>query len=208
MHKTVIVRGLGLAICLTLFHPSPLFAQFSSVGVKGGVNLASQKVTNDDEADSGLTTFRGLVAGVFATLPIASRLELQPEALFVMKGSRFKEGGFTASVQLDYLEVPVLARFSWRGASRNGFYAAGGPYVAFSLRSRTRTTFSGSTEEIDISEDVERLDFGVAAGGGVERGRWVFDGRYTYGLKDVDKDKSDSVKVTNRGVSITAGYRF
>jgi hypothetical protein len=104
--------------------------------------------------------------------------------------------------------VPVLARFSKHGAGRNGYYFAGGPFVAFRLRARTRATFSGATEEIDIGEDVERLDFGLTGGGGVEIGSWVFDGRYTHGLKDIDKDKSDSVKVTSRAVSITAGFRF
>jgi hypothetical protein len=103
--------------------------------------------------------------------------------------------------------VPLLARISRRGG-RLGYYAAGGPSIAFRLRALTRTKFGDATEEIDIADQVERLDFGVAAGGGVEFGSLVVDGRYTHGLKDIDKDKSDGVKITNRAVSLTVGFRF
>ena len=104
--------------------------------------------------------------------------------------------------------MPALARLSRRGGGRVGFYLAGGPYAAFQLRARIRTKFSDSTEESDSSDKVERIDFGVSLGGGAEFGRLVFDGRYVHGLKDVDKDRTDRIKITNRAVSITAGYRF
>ena len=207
IEKNAILRTICIG-SLMLLPAAPLFAQIQRLGVKGGVNLANQHIVGDDDSDPGLKMFTGLVAGAFVTLPVASWLELQPEALYSVKGSRVDEEGVTASVQIDYLEVPVLARFSKRGAGRNGYYFAGGPFAAFRLRARTRATFSGATEEIDIGEDVERLDFGLTGGGGVEIGSWVFDGRYTHGLKDIDKDKSDSVKVTSRAVSITAGFRF
>jgi len=207
MAKPVILRTIGIG-ALVLLSAAPLFAQIPRFGVKGGVNLASQPTTGDDDSDAGLKMSPGLVAGGFVTLPIASWLELQPEALYSVKGSRFDEDGITAKVLVDYLEVPVLARFSRRGAGRNGYYIAGGPVPAFRLRARTRTEFGGATEEIDIADQVETFDVGLAIGGGIELGSWVFDGRYTHGLLDIDKDKSDSVKVTNRTVSITAGFRF
>lgn len=209
IHKHTIIRAIVVTCGMSLLSAAPLFAQIPGLGVKGGINLATQHVASDDAGDdTELSTLNAIVAGVFATFRIASWLDLQPEALYSVKGSRFDENGITASVLVDYLEVPVLARFSRRGSGRVGYYVAGGPVAAFQLRARTRTKFASATEEIDIGDQVERLDFGMAAGGGVEFGSLVVDGRYTYGLKDVDKDKSDTVKVTNRALTFTAGFRF
>jgi predicted small metal-binding protein len=38
--------------------------------------------------------------------------------------------------------------------------------------------------------------------------RVVVDARYTHGLTDIDKDTSDDVKVANRAVSVTVGFKF
>jgi hypothetical protein len=205
IHRT---RAACLAVLFTVVFASPLFAQFPRFGIKGGVNLASQKINGQDAGGDDLQSFPALVAGAFTTFRIASWLQVQPEALYSVKGARFEEGGFSSTTLVDYLEVPVLARVSRRGDGRFGFYAAGGPYAAFQLRGRIRMKFSGSTEELDISDRIERTDFGLSIGGGVEFGRLVFDGRYVHGLKDIDKERSDRIKVTNRAISITAGYRF
>lgn len=205
-HHTI--RAALIAVIFILAFTGPLFAQIPGLGVKGGVNLASQEISGEEGGDPGLKTSTGLVAGAFMTFPIASWLEFQPEVLYSVKGSRFEEGSLRGSALIDYLEVPLLARFSRRGSGKTGFYVAGGPYAAVKLRARTRIKFDGSTEEIDIGEDVETADFGLSIGGGVEFGSLVFDGRYSHGLKDIDKDRSDAVKVTNRAIAITAGFRF
>lgn len=181
-------------------------AQGRSLGVKAGVNLATQRNSGGD-GDAGLQSRLGLVGGVFVTLPVFG-LELQPEGLFTSKGTRLDLDGIKASLVADYAEVPVLVRFSRRGPGTVHYYVAGGPAVAFLLRARSRTEFAGATEEIDISEQVNRVDFGVAMGGGVEIGSIVIDGRYTLGLQDIDKDKSDAIKTTNRALSLTVGFKF
>lgn len=201
------MRISAMACGLALLCSGPAFAQGLGLGVKGGVNIATERIEGDEGGPS-LDSRIGVVAGMFATVPLTSWLDLQPEALYAMKGARLNLGGVKASVGLDYLEVPVLARISRRGAGKIHYHAAGGPSVAFLLRSRYRTKFGSSTEEIDISDELERLDFGVAVGGGVERGSLVIDARYTLGLKDIDKDKSDTVKTTNRALSLTVGFKF
>lgn len=201
-------RIILLTALIALTSASPLFAQLPGLGVKGGVNLATEKTSGEDAGDDDFTTFPALVAGVFMTYTVAPGLQFQPEVLYSVKGARVKESGFTSTAHLDYLEVPLLARVSKRGGGRMGFYAAGGPYFAYLLRARTRTAFGGSTEELDVSEQVERTDFGVSIGGGVEWGRVVVDARYIHGLRDIDKDHRDGIKITNRAIAITAGFRF
>ena len=181
-------------------------AQGYSAGVRGGVNLATVNADSEDGSSAFDHHVRGVFGG-FVKVPLFSSIELQPEVLYSMKGAKFAEEAIDATLLLDYLEVPVLARLSWR-VFDNGFYVAGGPSFGLRLRARTRAEFSGSTEERDISDDVERFDFGAVAAAGFEFGSFVVDGRYTHGFSDVDKDTSDDVKVRNRVVSVTVGYRF
>lgn len=201
------VRTFAIAAAVALLFTHTASAQGRSLGVKAGVNLATQRNEGAGQAP-GLQSRTGVVAGVFATLPLFSRLELQPEALFTSKGARVDLAGVKSSLAVDYLEVPALVRYSRNRAGAIGFYFAGGPSVGFLLRARTRTAFAGATEEIDITDQVNRFDFGVAMGGGVEFGSIVVDGRYTLGLQDIDKDKSDTIKTTNRAVSLTVGFKF
>jgi hypothetical protein len=183
-------------------------AQGIDTGVRGGVNLASTTFMENDGA-TVLTPGVAPVVAVFATLPLPffSWLELQPEAQYSVKSSRLKEPA-DSSLVLDYVEAPVLARISRGAGNALAYYFIGGASFAYGLRARSRTDFGGAIEEIDIGDEVERFDLGAVAGFGFELGRYVFDGRYTHGLRNIDKDATDAVKVTSRTWSVTAGFRF
>ena len=182
---------------------SPAWSQGLDFGVKGGMNIANVDVS-DDGASPSLDPRIGLVAGGFVRMPINAWLALQAEGLYAEKGARFEDSGIDAKLILNYVEVPVLARVRLARL----FYATAGPSMAFLLQAKARTRFSGSTEDVDISDEVQSFDFGLAMGGGVELGRLIIDGRYTLGLRDTDKDTTDTSTMKNRTISITAGFRF
>jgi hypothetical protein len=182
---------------------SPAAAQGLDFGVKGGVNVANVDVSGDEDGPS-FDPRIGLVAGGFVRMPLTSWLAVQGEGLYAEKGARFADTGVDAKLLLTYLEVPVLARIR---LSRL-FYATAGPSMGFLLQAKARTRFSGATEDIDVSDDVQSFDFGIAMGGGVELGRLILDGRYTLGLRDADKDETDTSTMKNRTLSFTAGFRF
>lgn len=185
---------------------APASAQTFDVGARAGLNLAN--VTNvDDEESTSLEWRPALVAGGFVTWRGFGWIELQPEVLYSSKGAKISEDDVTSHLILEYVEIPVLARVS-RAAGSRRVYAAGGPYVGIRLRAKARTEFSGATEELDLGEDLERRDFGVAIAGGVESGRLVIDGRYTFGLSNIDAAATDGREAKNRTLSITAGLRF
>jgi hypothetical protein len=185
-----------------LLTASPSFAQGIGFGVKGGLNVATQDVSNAEPLS--FDPRFGLVAGGFVTLPLGSIFDVQVEGLYSEKGARLKNGGGEAKLLVNYLEVPALVRVRLAHI----IYAAGGPSMGFRLQAKTRTRFSGSTDEIDVSDQVERFDFGVAMGGGLLLGPLVVDGRYTLGLTNIDKDKSGSSETKNRTISLTLGIRF
>ena len=186
-----------LALILTIASAAPALAQMS-YGVKAGINYADVSF-DGDVASSGRV---GLLAGGFVTLPLRGWLAAQAEVIYTVKGTSVDIADIETDFIVDYVEVPLLARISFR---RN-MYVAGGPSMAFRVRARSRTDFGGSTEEIDVKDDVESFDLGIVGAVGIEFGKWVFDGRYTHGLSDLDP--SEDAKTRNRAFSFSAGIKF
>ena len=196
-----------MALAATILCAGAAFAQEIGKGVRGGLNMTTTSNSTEDGSAAADWQPRGVVGG-YITWRVASWLLLQPEVLYAMKGAQQEEFGLTSKLLLDYLEVPVLARLSRGSPGGRTWYLVAGPAFGWLARAKARADFGGSTEEIDLNEDVERFDIGVAAGGGMEFGPLVVDARYTHGLSDIDKDTSDPVKVTNRAVSLTVGLKF
>jgi Outer membrane protein beta-barrel domain len=185
----------------------PASAQGLSYGVKAGVVLADLAV--DGSAAPAPFDFRvGLVAGGFITWPLGSRLALQPEVLFAQKGASFDQGGGTGTEKLDYLDVPVLVSYRLFGAPGRHVSVLAGPAFGIRLRARSSASFGGDTLEQDVSDQVTRSDVAVVGGLAYHRGRLVFDGRYAWGLTDIDDETEDAVAIKNRGISFLVGWRF
>ena len=198
------MRTPAVVVLAAVLSGTPAFGQGVSAGIKGGANFTTIKFEGEPDATRGRWSGAG---GGFFVMPLGWGVLLQAEAIYAMKGARLRADGTEPSLLLDYVELPVLARVNARVAGTR-IFVAGGPAPAFRVRARTRTTFGGSTEEIDISDEVERFDVGIAGGGGFELGALVVEGRYTHGLANVDKDSSRTAKAKNRAVSMTVGWRF
>jgi outer membrane protein with beta-barrel domain len=190
-----------LVVCAT-----PAFAQGTSKGVRGGINLSTTNITGENDSGTQDWQPRGVFGGFIAWRAF-SWLELQPEVLYAMKGAKREEFGISSKLLLDYLELPVLARFS-RGGTARSWYVVAGPSFGYLLRARTRADFGDATEELDIIDDVERFDLEIVAGAGIEFGRFLVDGRYGHGLSNIDKLAEDDGKITTRTMSVTVGYKF
>ena len=190
-------------VAILICSAAPVFGQGFSMGVKAGGSFAN--VEFDPSNDTSARWFP--VAGLFATFAPHWGVSLQPEVIYSMKGARLGGTGAPTLVMLDYVEMPLLGRVSMTAFGRR-LYIIAGPSFAVRVRARTRTTFTDVTEEIDIGDQVKRFDVGLAGGGGVEFGALVFDARYTFGLTDIDKDKTDTATAHNRVFSLTGGWRF
>jgi hypothetical protein len=191
-------------LVVVLCSATSALAQGVTVGAKGGVNFATVDFAAAGDASKGRWS---PLAGAFVVLPIHWGIALQTEGLYTQKGGRLHGTAVDSSLLLDYFEIPVLARVSMN-AFGGKLYFVGGPCPAFRLRARTRTEFNGATEEIDVASAVKRFDLGVAGGAGMEFGSLVVEGRYTFGLTDVNKDPTDAAPSKNRAISVTAGWRF
>ncbi len=189
-------------------------AQERQAGLKAGVNVAS--VVFDNDPSGGYNDRRvGFLAGGFAVLPVSGSVAVQIEALFSQKGAKFSvdEEDLEATLELDYLDIPVMLRIQGPVLGGNRLHFFGGPSLAFRTGSRSKLSdqsFEYAQGSIDDIEDsIEPFDLGVVAGAGLDIGRRiVVDARYSWGLSKINKDASDGIELKNRVFSFLAGVRF
>lgn len=197
------MRVVQAMLSILLVTSSTALAQERSWGVKAGVNLATLSA---DDPDASYDFRIGVAAGGYFTLPLGSRLELQPEALFSQQGAKAGDTDIDATIALDMLTIPVLVKFRLSPPGQ-GLAVYGGPSIGLRLRARGISSFGDQKIDIDISDDVESTDFGVAAGAMYERGRWTLDGRYTFGLSKLNTDPEEA-DLKSRTISVLLGVRF
>jgi len=199
--------AVGVLVVLCLCLPALASAQ-TAVGVKGGVSLSN--ITGDTEEQP--EWLLGWSAGGFVGIHLVPSLYLQPEVLYTRKGSKLKEGGSTAKTNLDYVELPVLLRFSPE-AAKIGIDLFGG--IAPAVRTRARFVFEGGggldgLEDLDtdISDLITKWDVGVVVGAGFHLGAFTTEFRWTEGLTNIIEDPESGESAKNRSVSVLIGLRM
>jgi hypothetical protein len=180
-------------------------AQGLEWGVKGGVNFAT--LTSDEDPNPDFTFRIGLAAGGYVTWRIAERFEVQPEALFSQQGASVSAVGIDSTIEIDYLAMPVLARYRLSPSPR-GLVLYAGPTPAVKLRARAKAEAGGEQVKTDISDSIKTFDVGVAFGAAFEFGRWSIDGRYTWGFTNISEAPEDTVSIRHRVIAGLVGVRF
>lgn len=186
----VIVLALGTSLTANAQETTDLTSKTgANFGFKGGLNL-SNLYTEDVDDENGLIGFN---AGLFLELPISSSLSLQPELLYSVKGAEltydnaFASG--TGKFRLNYIEAPVLLRANLT----NNFNIHFGPYFAYLVDAKISNETDGGgfnfEEEID-NDDLNKLDYGLAVGLGIEFDSFGIGARYNYGLQTVGKERT------------------
>jgi hypothetical protein len=189
------------------------FAQALSIGVKGGLNLATLGGPNAGAFDTR-TTYT--IAG-FATYRLSNLLALQPEVLYTHKGGDAEAVEGTGGVRLSYVEVPVLARvlLPVPGSRRIQPHLFAGPAVGFRLGCQVDAEVDEKAVRFDCDDPLfggelatRKMDYGLVFGGdaSVRLGpvALVLDGRYDLGLSSIDGTSARD-DVRNRVFSLLVG---
>ena len=198
-----------------------------AIGVNGGVSM--NNIGFDPTIKQNM--FIGPTLG--ATLRITSEkyfktlCALQLELNFSQLGwkenvlnSKSEELPDTYQRQLNYIQMPILARLGW-GYEKKGamFYLLAGPQLGYCISENSERsdewTLNGAGNpdrpnnmyaQYDMKID-HKFDYGITAGIGVELntriGHFMIDGRYYYGLSDIYKNgKKDVFSRSNNGTII------
>jgi hypothetical protein len=123
-------RDLFLSAALAASAWTPSLSQSNTrwtprFGVIGGANVAT--LTGSGFEKPSRRT--GFAAGFMAVLPVAPSFAIQPELMFTMKGN--SESGGT--IKINYVELPLLARFEAPAFGRVKPFAYGGPGFAYRM---------------------------------------------------------------------------
>lgn len=193
----------AILVALTLV-AAPTFAQSVTGAVKVGVNFS--KVSGTEDGVDYKTDWKpGLAIGAGVDVPITDLFSFAPEVLYSMKGGKngdfTGDGGEDVKLKIDVVQIPLLFKANFAGGSARPFVVFG-PGIGFV----TKAKFEAGSEEEDIKDDVEKVDFSAIIGAGVQFGRGTIEARYDHGFRDLDKDSSSEAKM--KTFSVLFGVRF
>ena len=172
-------------------------------GLKGGVNFAN--LVGDDI--EGAETLVGLNLGGLIEIPVSENFSFQPELAYSQYGTTNNDEGFDTSINLDYLTLPLLAKFY----VAEGFSLEAGPQLGFKLKGEVEV----DNVSVDLEEGIKSFDYGLTGGVGYSLPIGIFfQARYYYGLSDVFDDfQMDDIEVEagdikNAAFQLSVGYQF
>lgn len=173
-------------------------AQSTRFGVKGGLNITTFAGGNYWDASSLV----GFQVGGFAEIKVIERLAIQPEVLFSTQGAKLKFAGDKYDTKLNYINVPVLAKFY----ITKQFTAEAGPQIGFLV--------SAKSDGDDVKDGFKSVDTGFNFGLGYNfTDNFSVGARYTVGLSNIADNNADTWdeyydSPKNSVFAITAAYKF
>jgi hypothetical protein len=180
-------------------------------GVRAGVNLANIIKTNDNNFSTQLKP--GFNAGAFIELPIVNGFSVQPELQFAQKGyktsgSSVLFGAYDYNVTTNYVEVPLLAKFS----PSKSFAIVVGPQYSFLTSTKSNFTSGSTSYQQQVQNDNNNLKKNILGGVvGIEAGasNIVFAARYNLDFQENNGDGSSTTPTyKNQVIALSIGVRF
>lgn len=211
---------------IALVLPSLAFAQWR-VGVNGGATYNHSTISKHYMTDYQWKDRWGVTLGVMGQYDVNDWLGVRAELDWTQKNYRLTRqilSNLDYKYVNNYLQLPVMASFSFGGKQLRGFCNAG-VYGGYWLTSgREGTDFNNSSEKVyEFSENIEfnderdqRFDFGFVGGIGLEYRfcqRWAaqVEMRYYYSTVSTQKDYmrlSDPRYNSTLGVQAGLWYNF
>lgn len=192
------LKNLFLGLGLLALATGTAFAQTFNLGIEAGANFSN--FIGGDVSSSGVTNSRlGLVGGGFLNLNFGNSFAIHPEVLYEQKGGKDTANN---TYQLDYVEVPILLKFSLGSPVINPGILVG-PTFSWNTVAQVATT-GGNTSQIT---DANGSDIGLMGGIEVDIDKFLVTGRYEVGLNDVTKSSSGN-NIQNGTLTFLVGYSF
>jgi hypothetical protein len=222
------------------------------VGLHGGLSIPDLSGGSGNQLSTGYTSRLAANFGLQSEWHIYQRFSIEVELNYAGQGGQrnglqpitnlppnlaaevppgdYLYANFKNKAVLNYLELPVMARFSW-GRTLT-FYANGGPYMGYLLHAEEKTkgtstiyedpkgdplTIQGYpvpaqdfTANTDITSSIKRFNVGATGGVGLAlplaaRDKVFFDARFEYGFINIQKSSVDGTNNTGN-VLLSLGY--
>ena len=203
-----------------------------SVGIKGGLRISTLKGDSlaviVEDMDHAATvpsnkSWTGAGFGAFVSYSISQSIAIQPELLYIKKGSKFtfSDGG-TTTAKSAWLEIPLLLKFSLPlkgGGIVPAFFA--GPFVGIVTSAEFQqhgfAVTSEAPADFDTKDSLNSTDFGITFGSQLGykllEGEIFLDARYDVGMTKILKSGAfnrphSEADAETRALLMFVGYRF
>ena len=217
-----------LSICLVLIMHISQYSLAQVFGIRAGLTMANMGMEyNGVSMSEDFKMKPGFLLGPTVEFPISPIFAVETGLLVASKGFKVDEKesyqGQTmemkSKLNLLYIDVPIALKGKINVDDKTNLFLSAGPYLGFGLTGKLKSEYSynGETEsdEEDIKfgsdeeeDDLQRLDYGLIFGAGVESGHFQFSLNYGLGLADISNVADDDSKIKNKVVSVSVAYRF
>jgi outer membrane protein W len=169
--------------------------------VHGGIGIAGIDTTSTAPSDLHVGNTYGATVGVGIDIEMAPSFAFRPELNYLKKGLSVSNNDATASLDMHYIEIPLLLKGSTEiGKVRPNLVA--GPAVAYNLSNDIRANTKDGSKSVTIYStdvNVKKVDYGIQFGTGIEfpvnhDNAITADIRYDLGLANIDKDPGATTK--------------
>lgn len=227
------------------------------IGFKGGVSIPQLSGSNNNELSRDYKSRVAPNFGAFVEFGINKKTSVQFEVDYAGQGGKrigiqpvtqtipglpalpngaYYYADFKNVAKLNYLEIPVMAKYRFRSRNKPRPYLTGGAYYGLLLSAKTVTSgnsilyldrdgrvpvlippantplpaipFNATT---NIKDEVKRNNFGITGGGGLEiphrKNYFLIDLRVSYGLMTIQKDSANGNNKTGN-IVLSFGYAF
>ncbi len=179
-------------VCLMIVSVPAPYAAETRFGPIAGLNIANL----DIEGQSGLNVRTTFAIGGAVDIGLGGKFGLRIEPMYMSKGTKAqKRNAYWGSVdeavfQLDYANIPVMARYDLGSSSTHGYVLAG-VAVGFAIGQDVELTQTNVTETVDFSDVFASTDASIDIGAGVSfpvgTNRMTLDGRVAFGVMDINE---------------------
>jgi hypothetical protein len=247
--RSAILLGLaGLVAAATT-----AFAADFRFGVHGGISIPNLRGKDTEIFTQGFTSRKGPTFGLTADFPLAGSISLAVDLNFTSQGGQragmqpitmelpgelpippgtILFADFDNETILDYVEVPVLARYTF-GRTVRGFLDVG-PYAGYLVRAKAVTAGTSALyldlagtmpivippatdplvvdlgAETDVRDSLMKFNVGLAGGAGFEvplgRGDLIVEARFQLGLTTIQKHPETDGHTQTGAILVTVGY--
>ncbi len=177
----------------------PVSAQKFYAGMIGGVNFAD--LSMKDEYGHGEETSRSTlfgIGGVFG-LGLNQQFYIELEPMYLQKGGVLNQRGADPDIEFEtsFIEVPLFLKVFFSDEVRP--FLMGGPTVGILLTSEASGNIEGMKFTGDLKDVTRGIDIGFMVGAGMNfplgKINGFIDGRYEFGLTDLNKGGTVKYKV-------------
>ena len=186
-----------------------------SAGPRIGLNMSNYWGNADN-----MSFKPGLTAGAFLMYSSLNHFGISGDVLYSQMGTKFDDGRYRFTQHVNYLEIPVVARYflTLNGNFRPNIFVGPSLGIKLSAKRTNGEILNAPTTVVnaDNTGDFNSLDLGATGGfqfnwGVGNRQRFLIDARYTLGLSNVQALPNlwgPRNSLHNSAITLTLGYGF